>query len=173
MTASQMCQRRAFTWANTTGRGSRQALPLSFRGRSSFLELDWRGGCALVSSISASTCQTESRGSIYAPLNLTGFIRLVVRLAERGCPAHWLGTVLENLASGVIQATARAPGKRGYGCGANQQDTRTERNDCCPVGSGVYDIPSRSRTSVSQGSNCASRISSLFSNTRILERCSP
>lgn len=31
-----------------------------------------------------------------------------MRLAERGYPAHWLGTVLENFTSGVIRTTARA-----------------------------------------------------------------
>lgn len=49
--------------------------------------------------------------TVYAPLNLTGFMRLVLRLAERGYPAHWLGTVLENLTSGLIKTTARAPRK--------------------------------------------------------------
>lgn len=53
----------------------------------------------------------EDEAAVYAPLNLTAFIRLVVRLAERGYPAHWLGTVIENLTSGVIQTTARAPRK--------------------------------------------------------------
>ncbi|KAI3391944.1 hypothetical protein diail_6590 [Diaporthe ilicicola] len=51
-----------------------------------------------------------NRGApVYAPLNLTAFLRLVVRLAERGYPAHWLSTVIENLTSGVIKTTARAP----------------------------------------------------------------
>lgn len=49
--------------------------------------------------------------AVYAPLNLTAFVRLVVRLAERWYPAHWLGTVLESLTSGLIKTTARAPRK--------------------------------------------------------------
>lgn len=48
---------------------------------------------------------------VYAPLNLTAFMRLIVRLAERGYPAHWLATVIENLTSGMIKTTARAPHK--------------------------------------------------------------
>lgn len=57
----------------------------------------------------------ESGAPVYAPLNLTAFMRLVVRLSERGYPAHWLGTVIENLTSGVIRTTARAPRKEGLG----------------------------------------------------------
>lgn len=48
---------------------------------------------------------------VYAPLNLTAFMRLIVRLAERGYPSHWLGAVIENLTSGAIKTTARAPRK--------------------------------------------------------------
>lgn len=32
-----------------------------------------------------------------------------MRLADRGYPAHWLGSIIENLTSGMIKTTARAP----------------------------------------------------------------
>ncbi|KAL1882911.1 hypothetical protein Daus18300_000549 [Diaporthe australafricana] len=53
----------------------------------------------------------ENGAPVYAPLNLTAFMRLVLRLSERGYPAHWLGTVMENLTSGFVKTTARAPRK--------------------------------------------------------------
>lgn len=56
-------------------------------------------------------CDADDGGQIYAPLNLTAFMRLVARLAERGYPSHWLGSVIENLTSGAIKTTARAPRK--------------------------------------------------------------
>lgn len=56
----------------------------------------------------------ENEAAVYAPLNLTAVLRLLVHLAERGYPAHWLGTVLENLTSGTIKTTARAPRKEAW-----------------------------------------------------------
>ncbi|KAK2613339.1 hypothetical protein N8I77_000257 [Diaporthe amygdali] len=53
----------------------------------------------------------EHGAAVYAPLNLTAFIRLLLHLFERGYPAHWLGTVIENLTSASIKTTARAPRK--------------------------------------------------------------
>lgn len=49
--------------------------------------------------------------AIYAPLNLTAFLRLVIHMHSKGYPAHWLATVLEGLTSGTIKTTARAPRK--------------------------------------------------------------
>lgn len=54
---------------------------------------------------------SENGAPVYAPLNLTAFMRLVVRLSERRYPSHWLGTVIENLTSGVIKTTVMAPRK--------------------------------------------------------------
>lgn len=51
----------------------------------------------------------EDSTAVYAPLNLTAFLRLVVHLHENGYPSHWLATVLENLTSGSIRTTVRAP----------------------------------------------------------------
>lgn len=46
---------------------------------------------------------------VYAPLNLTIFLRLVVHVAELGYPAHWLSALLTALLEGEITSTARAP----------------------------------------------------------------
>lgn len=54
---------------------------------------------------------SEDGAPVYAPQNLTAFMRLILRLAERGYPSHWLGTIIENLTSGVVKTTARAPRK--------------------------------------------------------------
>ncbi|KAK7943594.1 uncharacterized protein PG986_012707 [Apiospora aurea] len=46
---------------------------------------------------------------VYAPLNLTMFIRLLVHVSELGYPAHWLSTLINNLLGGEVTTTARAP----------------------------------------------------------------
>lgn len=46
---------------------------------------------------------------INSPLNLTVFYRLLLHLSNIGYPAHWLSGVLDNLLSGRITTTARAP----------------------------------------------------------------
>lgn len=46
---------------------------------------------------------------VYAPLNLTVFLRLLVHVAELGYPAHWLSALLTALLEGEIATTARAP----------------------------------------------------------------
>ncbi|KAK7711434.1 hypothetical protein SLS64_005458 [Diaporthe eres] len=46
---------------------------------------------------------------VYAPLNLTAFLRVLVHVAELGYPAHWLSTLLTALLEGEITTTARAP----------------------------------------------------------------
>ncbi|KAI1076526.1 hypothetical protein F5B20DRAFT_555437 [Whalleya microplaca] len=48
---------------------------------------------------------------VYAPLNMTVFMRLLIRMAEVGYPAHWLSGVVRSLAAGEITTTARAPRK--------------------------------------------------------------
>lgn len=53
----------------------------------------------------------DHSAAIYSPLNLTAWFRLVAHLHDKGYPAHWLATVLENLSSGTIKTTARAPTK--------------------------------------------------------------
>ncbi|KAK3693211.1 hypothetical protein B0T22DRAFT_35266 [Podospora appendiculata] len=47
--------------------------------------------------------------AIYAPLNLTAFLRLIVQMHEVGYPAHWLSGMLGSICSGSITTTARAP----------------------------------------------------------------
>lgn len=46
---------------------------------------------------------------VYAPLNLTVFLRLVAHVAQLGYPAHWLSALLTALLEGSITTTARAP----------------------------------------------------------------
>ncbi|KAI0181821.1 hypothetical protein GGR52DRAFT_584258 [Hypoxylon sp. FL1284] len=47
--------------------------------------------------------------SVYAPHNMTVFLRLLVQMAEVGYPGHWLSSLLTSLCSGSITTTARAP----------------------------------------------------------------
>ena len=44
---------------------------------------------------------------IYSPLNVTIFLRLLIRLHEIGYPAHWLATVLANIIGNTVSTTAR------------------------------------------------------------------
>ncbi|KAK8069906.1 hypothetical protein PG994_006522 [Apiospora phragmitis] len=46
---------------------------------------------------------------VYAPLNLTMFMRILVHVSELGYPAHWLFTLINNLLGGEVTTTARAP----------------------------------------------------------------
>ncbi len=46
---------------------------------------------------------------VYAPLNLTIFLRLLCRVADLGYPAHWLSTLIDSICGGDISTTARAP----------------------------------------------------------------
>lgn len=46
---------------------------------------------------------------VYAPLNLTIFLRLLVHVADLGYPAHWLSALVNALLEGEIVTTARAP----------------------------------------------------------------
>ncbi|KAK1752247.1 tetratricopeptide [Echria macrotheca] len=55
----------------------------------------------------------ESDRPIYSPLNFTALLRLICHLAEIGCPAHWLSTILITLCgggpNGNMTTTARPP----------------------------------------------------------------
>ncbi|CAJ2505394.1 Uu.00g127880.m01.CDS01 [Anthostomella pinea] len=46
---------------------------------------------------------------VYAPLNLTVFLRLISHVADLGYPAHWLSALIGSLCEGEITTTARAP----------------------------------------------------------------
>lgn len=46
---------------------------------------------------------------VYAPLNLTTFLRLLSHIAELGYPAHWLSPVVTSLLEGEITTITRAP----------------------------------------------------------------
>ncbi|KAM0322180.1 hypothetical protein ACHAQA_009670 [Verticillium albo-atrum] len=48
---------------------------------------------------------------IYAPLNLTAFLRLVARAAEAGYPAHWLSGTLTTIADNQLVTSAQMPQK--------------------------------------------------------------
>ncbi|KAK8115740.1 hypothetical protein PG984_012242 [Apiospora sp. TS-2023a] len=58
-------------------------------------------------------CLPYKRGPAFdlvsAPLNLTTFVRLLVHVSEIGYPAHWLSALVNNLLSGQVTTTARAP----------------------------------------------------------------
>lgn len=49
---------------------------------------------------------------VYAPLNLTNFLRLLCHVASLGYPAHWLSTLIDSICSGDMSTTARAPRKQ-------------------------------------------------------------
>lgn len=56
----------------------------------------------------------RSRGSgdptlVFAPLNMTAFLRLVMHVSELGYPAHWISNLIESIFSGHITTTARPP----------------------------------------------------------------
>lgn len=48
---------------------------------------------------------------VYAPLNMTTFMRLLDLVAELGYPAHWISSIVSAVASGEITTAARAPRK--------------------------------------------------------------
>lgn len=52
-----------------------------------------------------------SNSLVYAPNNMTAFLRLLVQMAEIGYPSHWLSFIITSLGSGSITSTARAPRK--------------------------------------------------------------
>ncbi|KAF2809756.1 uncharacterized protein BDZ99DRAFT_499050 [Mytilinidion resinicola] len=54
-------------------------------------------------------CPHREPALVHAPLNTIPMFRMVTRLYELEYPAHWLSTVLHNLAHGTIITSARAP----------------------------------------------------------------
>ncbi|CAN9240073.1 unnamed protein product [Alternaria alternata] len=52
---------------------------------------------------------SEMSSYIYAPLNVTIFFRLIVRLHELGYPAHWLSEVISAILSNQVHTEARFP----------------------------------------------------------------
>lgn len=53
--------------------------------------------------------QADEHFRVFAPLNLTNFLRLIARARELGYPAHWLSAILEEILSGNILSEARPP----------------------------------------------------------------
>lgn len=51
----------------------------------------------------------NSMSLVYAPLNLTNFLRLLCHASNLGYPAHWLSALIDSICSGEIATTARAP----------------------------------------------------------------
>ncbi|KAG5930342.1 hypothetical protein E4U42_001857 [Claviceps africana] len=64
----------------------------------------------------------SSGSPVYAPLNLTTIIRLMIAMFEVGYPAHWLLGILSSMCSGVITTSARPPKKRV--CDASDVDAK-------------------------------------------------
>ncbi|KAI1099740.1 hypothetical protein F4804DRAFT_73173 [Jackrogersella minutella] len=46
---------------------------------------------------------------VFAPLNTTAFMRLVVQMAESGYPGHWLSQIITSIGGGEITTTVRFP----------------------------------------------------------------
>ncbi|XXG97554.1 hypothetical protein Hte_003859 [Hypoxylon texense] len=55
---------------------------------------------------------------VFAPNNMTVFMRLLVQMAEAGYPGHWLSSIITSLSSGSITTEARAPRKSVLDCAA-------------------------------------------------------
>ncbi|KAG8417378.1 hypothetical protein J3458_004887 [Metarhizium acridum] len=55
-----------------------------------------------------------SNRPVYAPLNLTALIHLVIGMFKVGYPAHWLVRILSCICTSVITTSARPPEKRVY-----------------------------------------------------------
>jgi hypothetical protein len=53
--------------------------------------------------------EIRSMARINTPLNLTAFIRLLVRVVEIGYPPHWIGAVLEDILDNKVYTNARIP----------------------------------------------------------------
>ncbi|KAJ3534692.1 hypothetical protein NM208_g7439 [Fusarium decemcellulare] len=53
-----------------------------------------------------------SGAPVYAPLNLTALIRLIIGMFEIGYPAHWLHSIISCICTGIITTRARPPTKR-------------------------------------------------------------
>ncbi|KAI2467676.1 hypothetical protein F4781DRAFT_423198 [Annulohypoxylon bovei var. microspora] len=53
----------------------------------------------------------DDKALVYAPLNMTMFMRLLVHMAEVGYPGHWLSDIIKSLGCGNINTAARPPRK--------------------------------------------------------------
>ncbi|KAI1139797.1 hypothetical protein F5Y05DRAFT_380108 [Hypoxylon sp. FL0543] len=53
--------------------------------------------------------EEDDPGLVYAPFNMTVFLRLLVQMAELGYPGHWLSNIIASIGGGEITTTARAP----------------------------------------------------------------
>lgn len=51
--------------------------------------------------------EVRSLAPIISPLNLTAFVRLLVRLAEMGYPAHWVSSIVEDILNNQVMTTIR------------------------------------------------------------------
>lgn len=99
------------TWDTSTGSGrGLDNAPLSWSKLMPRPKLErWLYSHFLRSACQPSATPTDDSAPVYAPLNLTAFLGLVAHLHGKGYPTHWLATTLENLTSGRVNTTARAP----------------------------------------------------------------
>lgn len=58
--------------------------------------------------------ELRSMARVFAPLNLTAFIRLLVRVVEIGYPAHWVASVAEEILENRLTTTTRPPSASPY-----------------------------------------------------------
>lgn len=53
--------------------------------------------------------EIQSMARLFAPLNLTAFVRLLVHVVETGYPAHWVGSIVEDILYNRVTTTVRPP----------------------------------------------------------------
>lgn len=51
--------------------------------------------------------EMQSMARVFSPLNLTAFVRLLVRLVEMGYPAHWVSSIVEDILYNRVMTTTR------------------------------------------------------------------
>lgn len=51
--------------------------------------------------------EVQSMARIFSPLNLTAFVRLLVRLVEMGYPGHWASSIVEDILYNRVTTTVR------------------------------------------------------------------
>lgn len=54
----------------------------------------------------------DGMGLIFAPLNVTAFVRLLEHVSELGYPTHWISNMIDSIFSGQITTTARPPSQQ-------------------------------------------------------------
>ena len=69
----------------------------------------WLYAFFLKTALPVDRSQMAESNLVYSPLNLTMFLRLLMRLWQLAYPAHWLATVLANIIGNTVVTSARYP----------------------------------------------------------------